>query len=179
MLGARLGEAPIDLDNAEGGYCVVISISKAHSKGDTSIIYGRKIDGDESGEGQPFRLAKRDFRYIWQNKEVTDEKIRFGSVVKYAQVEDEYLFQGNTKRPRQVSWCFNADHENACMSKTKLTVLVNAVVITSKRNFMAFVPVIINGGIFEELLHYSESNVEDYKFSIHPIEPFACKYSNE
>ena len=97
-----LGEASIDLDNAKGGYCVVISISKAHSKGDTSIIHARKIDEGESGEGQPFRLAKRDFRFIWANEEVTAERIRFGSVVKYAQVGDEYLFQGNTKR-RQVS----------------------------------------------------------------------------
>ena len=122
-----LREASIDWDNDKGRCCIVIGISKAHSKGDTSIIYARKIDGDEAGEGEPFRLAKKDFRFIWANEEVTAERIRFGSVVKYVQVGDEYLFQRNTKRRQvNISWhssdqdssLITADHDNACILKT-------------------------------------------------------------
>ena len=88
--------------------CVIIAVSKAHSSGKTSIIYCCKlnaVDGVDTVEGHPFRLSKRDFRYIWDNDEVTEEKIHFGSVVKYVEVGQEYLYMGNTKR-RMVSSIF-------------------------------------------------------------------------
>ena len=87
--------------------CVIIAISKAHSSGNTSIIYCCKLNAiGDAIEGHPFRLSKPNFRYIWDNDEVTNEKIQFGSVVKYIEVGQEYLYKGNTKRPRMVSSIF-------------------------------------------------------------------------
>ena len=87
----------LDLEDAK-------DIGKGLSSGATRISYARNVSEDGSGEGEPFRLAERDFEYIGENEEVTAEKNLFGSEVKYVEVGDEYLFQGNTKRPRQVSW---------------------------------------------------------------------------
>lgn len=89
--------------------CAIIAVSKAHSSGKTSIIHCCKlnaVDEVDTVEGHPFRLSKPDFRYIWDNDEVTKEKIHFGSVVKYIEVGQEYLYMGNTKRPRMVSSIF-------------------------------------------------------------------------
>ena len=89
--------------------CVIIAVSKAHSSGETSIIYCLKLNavGEvDAVEGHPFRLSKPNFRYIWDNDEVTTEKIQFGSVVKYVEVGQEYLYMGNTKRPRMVGFIF-------------------------------------------------------------------------
>ena len=97
----------LDVGNNEtGNLCVIITVSKAHSSGRTSIIYCMKlntVDIVDTFEGHPFRLSKRNFQYIWDNDEVTNEKIQFGSVVKYIEVGKEYLYMGNTERPRMVS----------------------------------------------------------------------------
>ena len=86
---------------------VIVAVSKAHSSGKTSVIHGRKLNSDNSddlcGEGHVFQLSQRNFLYIWENKELSKEKIRFGSVVKYRKVNDTYVYEGNTKFRRQVS----------------------------------------------------------------------------
>ncbi|XP_022803961.1 uncharacterized protein LOC111341271 [Stylophora pistillata] len=91
---------PVSLGNTKEGFCVVISIAKTDS-GRNTAIFVREIDKDGLGVGEPFRLATSEFKHLWKNEEVEQEKIRFGSVVKYAQVGDEYLFRGNTKCQRQ------------------------------------------------------------------------------
>ena len=97
----------LDVGNNETcNLCVIITVSKAHSSGRTSIIYCMKLNTVgivDTVEGHPFRLSKRNFQYIWDNDEVTNEKIQFGSVVKYIEVGKEYLYMGNTERPRMVS----------------------------------------------------------------------------
>ena len=89
--------------------CVIVAVSKAHSSGETSVIYCLKlnaVDEVDAVEGHPFRLSKPSFRYIWDNDEVSTEKIQFGSVVKYVEVGQEYLYMGNTERPRMVGSIF-------------------------------------------------------------------------
>ena len=87
--------------------CVIVAVSKAHSSGETSIIYCLKLNAvGEVIEGHPFRLSKPSFRYIWENDEVSTEKIQFVSVVKYVEIGQEYLYMGNTKRPRMVGSIF-------------------------------------------------------------------------
>lgn len=107
MLG---NSACLDVGNNETcNLCVIITVSKAHSSGRTSIIYCLKlntVDMVDTVEGHPFRLSKPNFQYIWDNDEVTNEKIQFGSVVKYIEVGQDYLYMGNTKRPRMVSSSF-------------------------------------------------------------------------
>ena len=98
----------LDVGNNEtGNLCVIITVSKAHSSGRTSIIYCMKlntVDIVDTVEGHPFRLSKPNFQYIWDNDEVTNEKIQFGSVVKYTEIGQDYLYRGNTKRARKVSF---------------------------------------------------------------------------
>ena len=97
----------LDVENNENcNLCVIVTISKAHSSGRTSIIYCMKlntVDIVDTVEGHPFRLSKPNFQYIWDNDEVTNENIQFGSVVKYTEIGQDYLYRGNTKRARIVS----------------------------------------------------------------------------
>ena len=92
-----------DVGNAKQDHCVVVEKVKTHPSGDTVIIYGRKINEEGSGVGEAFRLATKDLKHTWDDEEVIAENVQIGSVVKYVQVGDEFLFQGNTKRPRWVS----------------------------------------------------------------------------
>ena len=97
-----LATAAIDVENNVRDSCVIIAIAKAHSNGSTSIIYSRKLENDLDGEGHPFRLANMNFKYIWDNEEITLKKLKFGSIVEYSQVRDVFLYRGNTKLSRQV-----------------------------------------------------------------------------
>lgn len=90
-------------DNAKQGHCVVVEISNTHPGGATSLIYGRKINEEGSGVGEPYQLLTKDLIGTWEDEEVKAENVQVGSIVKYVQVGDEFVFQGNTKRPRQVS----------------------------------------------------------------------------
>ena len=89
--------------NREQDHCVVVEKAKTHPSGDTIIIYERKINEEGSGVGEAFRLATKDIKHTWDDEEVIAENVQIGSVVKYVQVGDKFLFQGNTKRPRWVS----------------------------------------------------------------------------
>ena len=95
-----------DVGNAKQGHCGVVEKAKTHPSGDTIIIYGRKINEEGSSVGEAFRLATKDLKGTWEDEEVMAENVQVGSVVKYVQVGDEFLFQGNTKRPRWVSRLF-------------------------------------------------------------------------
>ncbi|PFX12442.1 Ankyrin repeat domain-containing protein 17, partial [Stylophora pistillata] len=89
-----------DVDNAKQGHWVVVEVAKTHPRG--SIIYGIKINEEGSGVlGEPFQLATKDLKDTWEDEEVKAENVQIGSVFKYVQVGDEFVFQGNTKRPRQ------------------------------------------------------------------------------
>ena len=92
-----------DVGNAKQDHCVVVEKAKTHLSGDTIIIYGRKINEEGSGVGEAFRLATKGLKHTWDDEEVIAENVQIGSVVKYVQVGDKFLFQGNTKRPRWVS----------------------------------------------------------------------------
>ena len=92
-----------DVDNDTSDLCVIVALSKAHSSGETSILYGQKLNKDDfGGEGHPFQLTQRNYLYIWENKTLTEERIRFGSVVKFVKVGNAFVYQGNTKFRRQV-----------------------------------------------------------------------------
>ncbi|PFX13286.1 hypothetical protein AWC38_SpisGene22641 [Stylophora pistillata] len=47
-------------DNAKQGHCVVVEISNTHPGGATSLIYGRKINEEGSGVGEPYQLLTKD-----------------------------------------------------------------------------------------------------------------------
>ena len=58
-----------DVDNDTSDLCVIVALSKAHSSGETSILYGQKLNKDDfGGEGHPFQLTQRNSLYIWENK---------------------------------------------------------------------------------------------------------------
>ena len=95
-----------DVGKAKQDHCVVVEIAKTHPCGDTIIIYGREINEEGSGVGDAFQLANKDPKDTWEDEEMIAENVQIGSVVKYVQVGDEFLFQGNTTRPRWVSRLF-------------------------------------------------------------------------
>ena len=85
---------------------VVIAVSKAYDSA-TSFVYAREVDGNEfGGSGKPFQLSRRsnDFsKHEWDNDILTDEKIGLGTILKYEQLGEEYLYTENTKFRPQVS----------------------------------------------------------------------------
>ncbi|PFX26741.1 hypothetical protein AWC38_SpisGene8574 [Stylophora pistillata] len=87
--------------NAKRGHYVVVEIEKTHPSVAASTIYGREIN-EGSRLGQAFQLATKDLKDTWDEVEVKAESVQIGSVVKYVQVGDGFVFQGNTKRPRQL-----------------------------------------------------------------------------
>ena len=95
-----------DVGKAKQGHCVVVEIAKTHPSGDTIVMYGRKINEGGSSVGETFQLATKDLKDTWENEEMIAENVQIGSVVKYVQAGDEFLFQGSTKRPRWVSRLF-------------------------------------------------------------------------
>ena len=95
-----------DVGNAKQGHCVVVEIAKTHTSGNTTIIYGRRINEEGSGVGEAIQLSTQDLKDTWKDEEMIAENVQIGSVVKYVQVGDEFLFHGNTKRPRWVSRLF-------------------------------------------------------------------------
>ena len=95
-----------DVGNAKQGHCVVVEIAKTHPSGDTTIIYGRRINEEGSDVGEAIQLSTQDLKDTWKDEEMIAENVQIGSVVKYVQVGDEFLFHGNTKRPRWVSRLF-------------------------------------------------------------------------
>ena len=129
----------IYLDVGSNNACnnwVIIVVSKAHSSGKTSIIYCLKLDavGEvDTVQGHPFRLSKPDFRCIWDNDELNEEGIQFGSVVKYVEVGEDYLYMGNTKRPRMVSSIFQFVLLIAGVRKYSNTLLVCGLTNTQKK----------------------------------------------
>ena len=102
----RPGKRLTNLGKAKQGHCVVVEIAKTHPSGDMIIIYGREINEEGSGLGEAFQLTTKDLKDTWENEDMIAENVQIGSVVKYVQVGDEFLFQGNTKRPRWVSRLF-------------------------------------------------------------------------
>ena len=95
-----------DVGNAKQGHCGVVEKAKTHPSGDAIIIYERRINEEGSSVGEAFQLATKDLKGTWEDEEVMAENVQVGSVLKYVQVGDEFLFQGNTKRPRWVSRLF-------------------------------------------------------------------------
>lgn len=94
-----------DGDNNTSDLGVILTLSKAHSSGETSTLYGRKLSRDDfGGEGHPFQLTQPNSLYIWENKILAEEKIRVGSVVKYRKVGNAFVYQGNTRFRRQVKF---------------------------------------------------------------------------
>ena len=89
-----------DVGKAKQGRCVVVEIAK------TIVMYGRKINEGGSSMGEAFQLATKDLKDTWEDEEMMAENVQIGSFVKYVQAGDEFLFQGNTKRPRWVSRLF-------------------------------------------------------------------------
>ena len=85
---------------------VVIAVSKAYDSA-TSFVYAREVDGNEfGGFGKPFQLSRRsnDFsKQEWDNDILTVEKIGLGTILKYEQLGEEYLYTENTKFRPQVS----------------------------------------------------------------------------
>lgn len=113
-----------DMDNDTSDLCVVIALSKAHSSGETSTLYGRKLSKDDfGGEGHPFQLAQANSLYIWENKMLTEEGIRFGSVVKCRKVENAFVYEGNTKFGRQVKLAIKLKSSRASSRKQFIRAL--------------------------------------------------------
>ena len=83
--------------------CIVLCISKASFKGDTSCVYAAHLDNDDSiGRGNPFRLTKEGL-YIWSNCDISLAKLRRGVVAKYRIVENQYVYVETTGK-RWVSY---------------------------------------------------------------------------
>ena len=85
---------------------VVIAVSKTNDS-TTSYVYVREVDENEfGGFGKPFQLSIRsnDFsKHDRDNDILTDEEIGLGTILKYEQVGEEYLYTKNTKKQPQVS----------------------------------------------------------------------------
>lgn len=102
-MAAVLKQVYPDNNNPVIPCCVVIATAKAHGTGGTSLLYASKLDGDVFIEGDPIRLLTRNGRrYIWSNEDLTKEKIRVGSVVKYVKFGDQYIYLKKTELQRKV-----------------------------------------------------------------------------
>lgn len=66
---------------ADRGRGVVIAV--ARESGSTSIVYCRDIDNSGDGDGRPFQLYKFENRTFWTNEELTNERIKVGSLLNY------------------------------------------------------------------------------------------------
>ena len=85
---------------------VVIAVSKAYDSAN-SFVYAREVDKKEFvGFGKPFQLSSRsnDFsKHVWDNDKLTEENIGVGTILKYEQMGNEYLYAEGTEFQRQVS----------------------------------------------------------------------------
>lgn len=83
--------------------CVIVCIAKNDSDWATSVVYARRLinNGDFCGDGHPFRLSKRNYLYVWENQDITREKLRRGSVAEYIEAGNEFLHVCTTKMRRQ------------------------------------------------------------------------------
>ena len=68
---------------ATDGQAVVIGLSKAHYREDTSIPYCLKVLGNGEVTGYPFRLHNEDGRYIWENEQLRHRSITQGSLITF------------------------------------------------------------------------------------------------
>ncbi|XP_068753746.1 uncharacterized protein [Montipora capricornis] len=84
--------------------CVVVCVSKASSRGETSVLYACKLDEDGSiAEGDPIRLFTPNGMYLWENNFINEEKIVVGAILKYRIFGDRFIYSGNTdKKPMNV-----------------------------------------------------------------------------
>ena len=87
--GSSLTEVKEAEVNPNRKHALVISLSRGHDRGDTSLVYCLKIDCDFEEEesvrvlGGPFRLYNNDGWYIWQNEDLRDNEIKVGSIISY------------------------------------------------------------------------------------------------
>ena len=68
---------------ATDGQAVVIGLSKAHYREDTSIPYCLEVLGNGEVTGVPFRLHNEDGRYIWENEQLRHRSITQGSLIAF------------------------------------------------------------------------------------------------
>lgn len=83
---------------------VVIAVSKAYDSA-TSFVYAREVD-EFGGYSQPFQLSRRSnnfSKHIWDNDELTDEKIGLGTILEHEQSGKEYIYTKNTESRPQIS----------------------------------------------------------------------------
>lgn len=78
-------------------YGVIISISKARS--DTSFVYACRLVNDGLiDEGNPFCLSNKEKRYIWNNVDVSIEKLQVGVIAKYRIIQNQYVYEEKTEK---------------------------------------------------------------------------------
>ena len=78
-------------------YGVIISISKASS--DTSFVYACTLANHGSlDEGNPFCLSNKEKRYIWNNVDVSIEKLQVGVIARYLIIQNQYVYEEKTRK---------------------------------------------------------------------------------
>ena len=65
------------------GRAVVIGLSKAHYRKDTSLAYCLEVLENGEVTGFPFRLHNEDGRYIWENEQLRHRSITQGSLITF------------------------------------------------------------------------------------------------
>jgi len=76
-------------------YGVIISISKISS--DTSVVYALRLANNGSmDEGNPFCLSNKEKRYIWNNVDISIEKLQVGVIARYLIIQNQYVYEEKT-----------------------------------------------------------------------------------
>lgn len=80
-------------------YAVIVSISKASSKGDTSFVHACRLANDGSiDEGNPFCLSNKEKLYIWNNVDVSMEQLQVGVIARYRIIQNQYVYEEKTAK---------------------------------------------------------------------------------
>ena len=76
-------------------YGVITSISKASS--DKSFVSACRLANDGSIDvGNPFCLSNKEKRYIWNNVDVSIEKLQVGVIARYRIIQNQYVHEEKT-----------------------------------------------------------------------------------
>ncbi|PFX12452.1 hypothetical protein AWC38_SpisGene23591 [Stylophora pistillata] len=75
--------------DADCGRGVVVAVARKCGSTTTSNVYCRDVDNSGNGDGEPFQLIKFKNRSFWTNEEVTNERLKVGSLLNCQTVSGE------------------------------------------------------------------------------------------
>ena len=100
--------------------CIILCISKASSKGDTSCLYAANMDNyDSITRGNPFRLTNKEGLYLWNNHEISMARLRVGVIAKYRIVGNQCVYVEKTKK-LWVSYLLPLEYKEVISIQTHL-----------------------------------------------------------